>query len=146
MLKLAQDVGENQYKNTTFFKALLKKHGVSYQELSRRLETIGVKRSPTAIRQALHRGSLSMAFLLQAMEVLQSQPLNVISSLKTYLKHRGFTYKDLSRHLTCVGIHYSPFAIANILSRGDLSPEFLKGCKVALNVKKHEIDHLALAL
>jgi transcriptional regulator with XRE-family HTH domain len=49
---------------------LLAEAGVSQKELSRRLDAVGVDLSPSAIASRLHRGSVSVCFLLQIASAL----------------------------------------------------------------------------
>lgn len=54
-------------------KAELSRAGVTYQELARRLETIGVEDNPPAISSKISRGKFTFVFFLQCMTALGVQ-------------------------------------------------------------------------
>jgi hypothetical protein len=58
-------------------KALLARHGVTYCDLAARLEAIGVHTSVAAITSRLHRGTISLAFLLQISKALNIKSIDL---------------------------------------------------------------------
>lgn len=58
-------------------RAMLSRSGVSYKRLALRLERIGVKTTAAAIANRVHRGSLSLAFILQCAAVLGIDELDL---------------------------------------------------------------------
>ena len=55
---------------TNTIKAELARAGVGYEELVKRLNTIGVQESYTGIAAKINRGTFSFLFFLQCMKVL----------------------------------------------------------------------------
>lgn len=63
------DVDWNKLATNTL-KAELARSGIGYEELLRRLDSIGVKESYTGIAAKINRGTFSFAFFMQCMNVL----------------------------------------------------------------------------
>lgn len=57
-------------KTTRFVKAELKRAGVTYTELAKRLEAHGLKETEASISSKLQRGTLSATFLLATLAAL----------------------------------------------------------------------------
>jgi len=58
-------------------KGELKRRNVSYQELARRLEEVGVKESSANIANKISRGGFSAVFLVQCMRVIGCQQIRL---------------------------------------------------------------------
>lgn len=63
---------ETLWKNTAanLLKSEITRAGVSYQELSTRLNALGIPESSNAIKNKLARGGFSFVFFLQCMKAL----------------------------------------------------------------------------
>jgi hypothetical protein len=58
-------------------KAELKRRGVTYQELAKRLEAAGVHESPQNIANKISRGGFSAVFLVQCLDAIGCKTLNL---------------------------------------------------------------------
>ena len=58
-------------KTTRFIKAELKRAGVTYTELAKRLETHGLKETEASITNKLSRGTIAATFLLATIAALE---------------------------------------------------------------------------
>jgi 3-mercaptopyruvate sulfurtransferase SseA len=61
--------------------------------------------------------------------------------LKTELKKRDISYKDLAKRLESVGVDESDKNIANKLSRGKFSAVFLLQCLHVIGCNRLELDN-----
>lgn len=62
---------------SNLIKAELAKRDISYEQLHKKLESIGVKETPGGINAKINRGSFSFAFFLQVMQVMRAKILRV---------------------------------------------------------------------
>ena len=67
---LARDEKELADKTARFLKAELKRAGVTYAELAKRLEAHGLKETEASISSKLARGTFAATFLLAALAAL----------------------------------------------------------------------------
>lgn len=61
---------EWEQRAKTLLRVELTREGVTYDELARRLQAIGVKETEISIRNKVSRGTFPATFLLQSMQVL----------------------------------------------------------------------------
>lgn len=70
-MKLAENEKELAAKVSRFLKAELKRAGVTYAELAKRLESHGMKETEASITNKLSRGTITATFLLAALAALE---------------------------------------------------------------------------
>jgi len=70
-MKLAADEKELATKITRLLKAELKRAGVTYAELAKRLEEHGLTETEASITNKLSRGTITATFLLAALAALE---------------------------------------------------------------------------
>jgi hypothetical protein len=64
-------------KTTRFVKAELKRAGITYTELARRLEAHGLQETEASISSKLQRGTLTATFLLATLAALEMQGMRL---------------------------------------------------------------------
>lgn len=57
-------------ESALILKGLLARHGVTYKELARRLEALGVHENEAPLRNKINRGAFAFSFFLQCMAAL----------------------------------------------------------------------------
>jgi hypothetical protein len=72
-MKLAETEKELAEKTARFIKAELKRAGVTYAELAKRLELHGLKETEASISNKLARATLSATFLLATIAALEME-------------------------------------------------------------------------
>jgi hypothetical protein len=64
-------------KTTRFIKAEMKRAGVTYAELARRLEEHGLKETEASIANKLSRGTIAARFLLATLAALEMEGMRL---------------------------------------------------------------------
>ncbi len=67
---------ETRAKN--LLKGELKRKGITYRDLAERLKSIGIHENERNLNNKISRGGFSAAFLLECMEVLDTQTLHIV--------------------------------------------------------------------
>jgi hypothetical protein len=62
---------------TNLLKAELTRRGLSYDELQKKLQSIGVKETANSINVKINRGTFSFAFFLQVMRAIEAKNFRV---------------------------------------------------------------------
>jgi hypothetical protein len=70
---LAATEEELAHKTAQFLKAELKRAGVTYEELAKRLETHGLRETKASIANKLSRGTIAATFLLATVAALEME-------------------------------------------------------------------------
>lgn len=76
---LAATEKELAEKTARFLKAELKRAGVTYSELAKRLEGHGLKETEASIANKLSRGTLPATFLLATLAALEAEGMTLAS-------------------------------------------------------------------
>jgi len=76
-MKLAADEKELATKVSRFLKAELKRAGVTYTELAKRLENHGMTETEASITNKLSRGTITATFLLAALAALELEVMRL---------------------------------------------------------------------
>lgn len=63
--------------SSNLLKAELARVGIGYEELTRRLKTIGVDETYKSASSKINRGTFSFAFFLQCMKALNKTDINI---------------------------------------------------------------------
>ena len=66
-------------KTARFIKAEMKRAGVTYSELAKRLETHGLKETEASIANKLSRGTIAATFLLATLAALELEGIQLES-------------------------------------------------------------------
>jgi hypothetical protein len=74
---LAATEKELANKTARFLKAELKRAGVTYGELAKRMEAHGLKETESSIANKLSRGTIAATFLLAALASLEMEALTL---------------------------------------------------------------------
>ena len=74
---LATTEEELAHKAAQFLKAELKRAGVTYEELSKRLEDHGLKETKASIANKLSRGTIAATFFLATIAALEMEGLRL---------------------------------------------------------------------
>lgn len=72
-------ISNNAWKDYVkrLLQAELKKNGVNYQELAKRLERIGIDEKPENINTKINRGAFRASFLIQCLKACGCRDLNI---------------------------------------------------------------------
>ena len=76
---LAATEKELAEKTARFIKAEMKRAGVTYSELAKRLETHGLKETEASIANKLSRGTIAATFLLATLAALEMEGIRLES-------------------------------------------------------------------
>lgn len=74
---LAASEKELAEKTTRFIKAEMKRAGVTYAELAKRLEDHGLKETEASIANKLSRGTIAATFLLATLAALEMEGMRL---------------------------------------------------------------------
>jgi hypothetical protein len=76
---LAATEKELAHKTARFIKAEMKRAGVTYAELAKRLEAHGLKETEASIANKLSRGTIAATFLLATLAALEMEGIRLES-------------------------------------------------------------------
>ena len=72
------DSPEYEEKARNFLKAELKRHGVTYAELSKKLAAMEIQEAEPNIRNKLARGKFSAAFMLECLSAIGCEVIRLV--------------------------------------------------------------------
>ncbi len=78
-MRLAATEKELADKTARFIKAEMKRAGVTYAELAKRLEAHGLKETEASIANKLSRGTIAATFLLATLAALEMEGIQLAS-------------------------------------------------------------------